>query len=177
MRVFLRGGLGDPGERMVCHRLEVEYPMPPSPGVRPDLATRLRQSQRALESRLGKPDAALSLMREAHASLDPGEIGELVVDRALEWLKATHAAVIASDHDGQIVPLAGRGLSDGLSVAARDVAQWVIAHGREFGAADLSRDTRVTGECGAVLALPLRARGRTIGALVILERTSASEDP
>jgi len=58
-------------------------------------------------------------MREAHASLDPGEIGELVVDRALEWLKAFHCAVIVSDHDGQIVPLAGRGLSAGLSAAAQ----------------------------------------------------------
>jgi diguanylate cyclase (GGDEF)-like protein len=116
-------------------------------------------------------------MREAHASLDPGEIGELVVDRALEWLKATHCAVIVADHDGHIVPLAGRGLSDGLSLAAQGVAQWVIAHGREFSTADLERDARVTGMSGAVVALPLRARGRTIGALVVLDRVRASEDP
>jgi diguanylate cyclase (GGDEF)-like protein len=162
---------------VVCHRLEVEYPMPPSPGVRPDLATRLRQSQRALESRLGKPDALLSLMREAHASLDPGEIGDLVVDRALEWLKAAHCAVIVADHDGHIVPLAGRGLIDGLSVAAQSVAQWVITHGREFATADLARDARVTGAGGAVVGWPLRARGRTIGALVVLDRFPSAEDP
>jgi diguanylate cyclase (GGDEF)-like protein len=116
-------------------------------------------------------------MREAHASLDPGEIGELVVDRALEWLKAAHCAVIVADHDGHIVPLAGRGLSDGLSVAAQDVAQWVITHGRDFTTADLERDVRVTGASGAVVALPLRARGRTLGALVVLDRVRASEDP
>jgi diguanylate cyclase (GGDEF)-like protein len=116
-------------------------------------------------------------MREAHASLDPGEIGGLVVDRALEWLKASHCAVIVTDHDGHIVPLAGRGLSDGLSVAAQEVAQWVIAHGREFTTADLERDARVTGASGAVVALPLRARGRTIGALVVLDRVRSAEDP
>jgi diguanylate cyclase (GGDEF)-like protein len=104
-------------------------------------------------------------MREAHASLDPGEIGDLVVDRALEWLKAAHCALIVADHDGHIVPLAGRGLIDGLSVAAQSVAQWVITHGREFTTADLARDARVTGAGGAVVGWPLRARGRTIGAL------------
>ena len=135
---------------MVCHRLEVEYPMPPSPGVRPDLATRLRQSQRALESRLGKPDTHLSLMRAAHATLDPEQIGELVVDQALEWLKVTHCAVIVADHDGQVVPLAGRGLSGGLPAAASAVAQ-LGAHAlaASLRRADLRRDARVTGACGA----------------------------
>jgi diguanylate cyclase (GGDEF)-like protein len=164
-------------DRVVCHRLEVVYPMPPSPGVRPDLATRLRQSQRALESRLGNVEAHLSLMREAHASLDPGEIGDLVVDRVLEWLKATHCALIASDYDGQIVPLAGRGLSDGLSSAAQDVAQWVIEHGRQFASADLGRDGRMSGASGAVLALPLRARARIVGALVVLDRNPSTTEP
>jgi diguanylate cyclase (GGDEF)-like protein len=116
-------------------------------------------------------------MREAHASLDPGEIGELLVDRALEWLKASHCAVIVSDHDGQIVPVAGRGLSDGLSVAAHEVAQWVITHGREFAATDLRHDARVTGDCGSAAGFPLRARGRLVGVLVILDREPSAEDP
>jgi diguanylate cyclase (GGDEF)-like protein len=115
-------------------------------------------------------------MREAHASLDPGEIGELVVDRALEWLKATHCAVIVSDHDGRIVPLAGRGLSDGLSGAAKEVAEWVIVHGRAYANANLGRDASVQG-AGAVVAVPLRARGRTIGALVVLDRDPSAEEP
>ncbi len=151
--------------------------MPPSPGDRPDLATRLRQSQSALESRLGKPETHLSLMRAAHETLDPGEIGELVVDRALEWLKAAHCAVLAADHDGQVLPLAGRGLSDGLSTAALDVAQWVITHGREFAAADLRQDGRLTGDCGAVLGLPLRSRSQVMGALIVLDRHPASVEP
>jgi diguanylate cyclase (GGDEF)-like protein len=163
--------------RAVCHRLEVEHPMPPSTGVRPDLATRLRQSQRALESRLEKLDTHLSLIREAHDSLDPGKIGELLVDRALEWLKVSHCAVIAVDHDGKVVPLAGRGLNDGMSAAAHHVTQWVSTHGRGFSTADLKEDGRVTGDCGAVVALPLRSRSRVIGALVMLDRQAAASEP
>src|SRR5262245_9746136 len=153
--------------------------MPPSPGVRPDLATRLRQSQRALESRLGKPDAPLALMREAHASLDPVEIGDLVVDRALEWFTATHCAVLVADHDGQIVRVGSHGLGDGVAEIDKDVARWGVPHGREFTTADLARDARVgvAEGAGAVVALPLRARGRTIGALVVVDRHPSGDDP
>ncbi len=164
-------------ERAVCHRLEVEYPMPPSQGVRPDLAARLRQSTRVLESRLGKPETHLLLMRAAHDTLDPGKIGELMVDHALAWLKGSHGVVAAADHDGVIGPLAGRGLSRGLSKAALDVARWVVANGCPFATANLRKDSRVSGACGAVVALPLQCRFRTVGALVVLDRLPASAEP
>jgi diguanylate cyclase (GGDEF)-like protein len=151
--------------------------MSPSTGVRPDLATRLRQSQRALKGRLGKPETVLSLMRAAHDTLDPGKIGELVLDRAVDWLKATSCAVLAADLDGSIVPLAGRGLSGALTTASVAVGRWVLAHGREFAAADLRRDPRVDGSCGAVVAVPLRCRGRSIGALVVLDRPPSKTEP
>jgi diguanylate cyclase (GGDEF)-like protein len=151
--------------------------MPPSPGVRPDLATRLRQSQRALKSRLGKPDTHLAVIRAAHETLDPEKIGDLLVDRAMEWLQATACAVVGLGVDGAILPLAGRGLSGGLSVAATDVARWVLRSGREFASADLRHDPRVTGACGAVVAVPLRCRSRTIGALVVLDRWASPVEP
>jgi diguanylate cyclase (GGDEF)-like protein len=151
--------------------------MPPLTGVRPDLATRLRQSQRALKGRLGKPETHLTLMRAAHDTLDPEKIGELVVERALDWLKATSCAVLANDSKGQILPLAGRGLTGGMSNAAIDVGRWVLSHGREFATADLRNDSRVTGSCGAVVALPLKCRSRTVGALVVLDRIATPVAP
>jgi diguanylate cyclase (GGDEF)-like protein len=151
--------------------------MPPSTGVRPDLATRLRQTQRALKGRLGKPDTHLSLLRAAHESRDPQRIGDLLAGRAVEWLTAISCAVLAVDAEGQLVPLAGRGLTTPLSAAAVDVARWVMANGREFATADLRRDERIRGLCGAVLAIPLRSRSRTVGALVVLERTAAVSQP
>ena len=151
--------------------------MPPSQGVRPDLATRLRQSQRALKSRLGKADTQLALIRAAHETLDPEKIGDLVLGQALEWLDATSCAVLAAGPDGHVVPVAGRGLGGGLSTIAHDIAHWVLRHGREFATADLRRDTRIEGACGAVVAFPLRSRDKTIGAVVVLERTASTAEP
>jgi diguanylate cyclase (GGDEF)-like protein len=168
--------LGDKDLRRIA-TLEVEYPMPPSQGVRPDLATRLRHSQRALKSRLGKSDTLLALTRAAHETLDPEKIGDLVLAHATEWLDATSCAVLATGPDGQVLQVAGRGLGGGLSAVATDVADWVLRHGREFAAADLRRDTRVEGSCGAVVAFPLRGRARTIGAVVVLERAAANAEP
>ena len=157
--------------------LEVEYPMPPSPGVRPDLATRLRQSQRALKGRLAKPEAALLLMRAAHESLDPAKIGELVVARAIDWFKVGSCAVLATDLEGQVVPVASHNMSPGMTAAAIAIGRWVLAHGRDFATADLRRDGRVTGACGAVIAVPLRSRGRCIGALVSIDRATSAAEP
>jgi diguanylate cyclase (GGDEF)-like protein len=151
--------------------------MPPAPGVRPDFAIRLRQSQRALKGRLGKPETVLRLMRAAHDALDPVRVGEVVVAHATEWLKTGCCAVLAPDLDGQVVALASRGLTPPLTSAAVAVARWVLASGREFSALDLRRDTRVTADCGAVVAVPLRCRGRTVGALVLLDRAASSETP
>src|SRR5262245_14572343 len=114
--------------------------MPPAPGVRPDLATRLRQSQRALKGRLGKPETVLTLMRAAHETLDPEKIGELVVEQASGWLKAAACVVLSTDLDGQVVPLAGRGLTAPLETAATAVASWVLANGQDFATGDLRRD-------------------------------------
>jgi diguanylate cyclase (GGDEF)-like protein len=151
--------------------------MPPAPGVRPDLATRLRQSQRALKGRLGKPETVLTLMRAAHDALDPVKIGELVVAHAADWIKTGACAVLATDLEEQVTLLGGRGLTPPLTSAAVAVAQWVLANGRDFTACDLRQDGRVSGECGAVLSVPLRCRGRTVGALVLLDRVASSVPP
>jgi diguanylate cyclase (GGDEF)-like protein len=116
-------------------------------------------------------------MRAAHDTLDPAKIGDLVVNRAAEWLKAGSCAVLAADIDGQVVPLAGRGLTPALTTSAVAVAQWVLANGRDFASADLRRDARVSGACGAVVAVALRCRGRSIGALVLLDRWPSPLEP
>jgi diguanylate cyclase (GGDEF)-like protein len=119
----------------------------------------------------------LALMRAAHETLEPEKIGDLVVDRVTGWLRATSCAVVATDPDGQIVPVSGRGLTANWSSAAIDVARWVMAHGRHFATANLRTDGRVQGACGAVIAVPLRCRARTMGALVVIERTATPAEP
>jgi diguanylate cyclase (GGDEF)-like protein len=137
-----------------------------------DLAARLARNHRALKGRLERPEATLAMMRAAHELLDPGQIGELVLEEASQWFKAPSAGVFAPDLDGQIVPLASRGLTPALHAAALSVARWVLTHGRELVAGDLRSDARVRAS-GATLAWPLRCRARTVGAVVVIERQTA----
>ncbi|MEO7134094.1 MAG: GGDEF domain-containing protein [Vicinamibacterales bacterium] len=144
---------------------------------RPDLAARLRRGQRTLKSRLERPEDVLALLRAAHDSLDPESSGKLVVNRAEEWFKASAYGVFAPDLDGQVIGLASKGVGETLAPAATGVARWVIGHGREFGSADLRKDSRAMGTVGAVLAWPLRCRAQTIAALVVMERQAAQQVP
>ena len=151
--------------------------MPPSAAARADLATRLRQSQRTLKTRLARPDVQLALMRAAHETLDPEEIGDLIVTSAAQWLKTPALSVYAVDMDGQVGLMSSRGMSAALSAPAAAVSRWVLSHGREFSSPDLRRDLRVRGTAGAVFGVPLRCRGRVVAALVAVERTAAKTEP
>lgn len=151
--------------------------MPPVPGVRPDLATRLRQRQRSLKSRFGRPEAMLTLMRAAHDTLDPVQIGELVVDQVAAWLPGTVCAVLAPGLDGPVGPLAARGLTPSLTPGAEAVAAWVLRHGRTFASADLATDARCPARGGAAFGVPLACRGRTVAAVVLLDRRTAANEP
>jgi diguanylate cyclase (GGDEF)-like protein len=145
--------------------------------VRPDLATRLRQHQRGLKSRLAKPDVQLALIRAAHQTLEPAKIGELIVEHAAKWFDSASCAVMVADVEGDVRVAAARGLGGTMPELARNVARWVLRYGSAFTTADLRRDTRVEGAGGAVLALPLVGRARTVGALVVLERAKSVEPP
>jgi diguanylate cyclase (GGDEF)-like protein len=144
---------------------------------RPDLASRLRRGQRALKSRLERPELVLALLRAAHDSLDPESIGKLVVNRAEEWFKASASGIFAPDIDGRVTVLASKGLRESIAPAAESVARWVIQHGREFSSADLKKDHRAQGPAGAVIAWPLRCRAQTVAAMVMLDRAAAIEQP
>jgi diguanylate cyclase (GGDEF)-like protein len=85
--------------------------------------------------------------------------------------------VLATDLDGQVVPLAARNLSPSLTTAAIAIGRWVLAHGREFSAADLRHDGRIVAACGAAVGVPLRCRGRSVGALVLLDRAPSAVEP
>ena len=65
------------------------------------------------------------------------------------------------------MPLAGRGMTGNLPAGVLEIARWVLSTGREFATVDLRGDARVTGSCGAALALPLRCRSRNVAVLVI----------
>ena len=96
---------------------------------------------------------------------------------AFEWFKSPACGVFAADLEGQVAPLASRGLGTTLSPAALEIARWVLLRGRELTTADARHDTRLSASAGAAIGWPLRCRTRTVAALVVIERAASSAAP
>jgi diguanylate cyclase (GGDEF)-like protein len=150
----------------------------PSPSARADLATRLRPLQAGLRARLSRVDVLAGLIRAVNASLDPERVADALALHAADWLPLSAWLVLAIDDAGRVRALSTRGVTAAAEPAAHAVGQWVLRHGDACYATDLTGDTRfpdATG--GAALALPLECRGRTIGALVGLDRAVSVREP
>lgn len=147
-----------------------------TPGL--DLSTKLRVFQRALRSRVERREALVDIVHAVSASLDPSKIAELVVERAATWVPAPCWAVVSADASGQHSVLADRGLMPDMGPAVHAIAGWVLHRGEDFLSADLERDERLRGELVATaLAFPLNCRGRTVGALIGLDRLPSARGP
>jgi diguanylate cyclase (GGDEF)-like protein len=147
-----------------------------TPGL--DLSTRVRVFQRALRGKIERREALVDIVRAVNATLDPGKIAELIVDRAATWVPAPCWAVVSSDLSGQLSVLADRGLAPEMGPAVYAIAGWVMQKGEEFVTADLRRDTRIQDEVVAtVIAFPLSCRGRRVGALIGLDGSPSSREP
>ena len=74
--------------------------------------------------------------------------------------------------------MAASALTPTLEAAAHAVGSWVMRSGEVFAAASLAEDRRVSdATAAAVMAFPLECRGRTIGALVAIDRVPARTEP
>jgi diguanylate cyclase (GGDEF)-like protein len=146
--------------------------------AQPDLAARLRSSQRTLRARLERREALLDLLRATHASLDPQKIAEFLVSWAPSWWPVSGWAVLASEAGRELSLLAERGLSVSAVPGAQAVAAWVVASGADFVTADLTKDARVRHPfAAAVIGFPLAGRGRSVGALVGIDTMPSGEVP
>jgi diguanylate cyclase (GGDEF)-like protein len=150
----------------------------PAPAARADLAERLRPVQSTLRARLGRAETLAELIRALHATLDPERVADALVDRVSDWVPAPSWLVVASDDTGRTRALASRGLTPSLEEAAHAVGQWVL-HNRDVCCAmNLSLDRRFAdAPAAAAVAFPLDCRGRTIGALVALDRGPSAKEP
>ena len=143
-----------------------------------DLSARLRVSQRGLQSRVGRLDALVEMLRGVNATIDPEKIAVAILDRATAWVPAPCWAVASADLSGEMSVLADRGCAPEMDTAVHAVATWVMHRNQEFVTADLTRDARVSDpNAGTVIAFPLGWRGRRVGALVALDRQPSSREP
>ena len=142
-----------------------------------DLASRLRPLQSALRSRLTRADVLADLVRTVNSTLDPERVANAIVDAASDWLPAPAWVVYAIDHSSTRT-FGARGITASMEPAAVAVGEWVLKHGRVCAAMDVGTDNRfeATGSMSAI-GLPLECRGRTIGALVGLDRVPSTREP
>jgi len=142
-----------------------------------DLASRLKPLQGALRSRLSRGDVLAGIIRDVNASLDPERVADAVVERAADWLPAPVWVVYAVDAAG-VRTFGARGLTSTLEAPATAVAQWILKNGEVCTAPDTAADPRFSAAgTAAIIAFPLKCRGRTVGALVGLDRTPAARAP
>jgi diguanylate cyclase (GGDEF)-like protein len=118
------------------------------------------------------------MIRAVNASLDPERVAEALVTRLSAWIPAPGWLVLADDGGGGMKPMAADGLAPALETAAHAVAVWVMRNGEVYTTASVAEDRRINhGAAGAALGFPLACRGRTIGAIVAIDRAPAKTAP
>ena len=134
-----------------------------------------------MRRRLGRADALAEMIRAVNSSLEPERVADAMVSRAAEWIPAPGWMVLASDDTAHARTVTTRALTPALEGAARAVGEWVLRTGTVFCSADVSLDRRLSQEKSdppaAAVAFPLECRGRTVGALVAIDRAPASREP
>jgi diguanylate cyclase (GGDEF)-like protein len=106
-------------------------------------------------------------VRDTFGEVDPVQIAGILMDRLAAWIPAPAWAVVVTDGLGQLVVLGDRHVPEELGATLLRIGSLVVGRDGPFLAADLSRDTRVTGAPAAtVVALPLSCRGRAVGAVI-----------
>jgi diguanylate cyclase (GGDEF)-like protein len=134
--------------------------------------------QATLQRRLARADVLAEMIRAVNASLDPERVAESIVARASDWVPAPGWLVLAVDGGGGVRPMAARALTASVDATAHAVGGIVMRSGEVFSSANAAEDRRVAdGSASAVVAFPLTCRGRTIGALVAIDRTPAAAVP
>lgn len=131
-----------------------------------------------MKRRLGRADVLAEMVRAVNASLEPERVAEAVVARLADWVPAPGWLVLAVDGGGAARVMAATGLGPPLEATAASVAAWVMRNGEVFAAADVAADRRVPAtEPVAALGLPLGCRGRTVGAVVAVDRMASGAAP
>ena len=152
------------------------------PVIRTDLADRLRPLQTALRRKLARADVLALMIRAVNSSLDPERVGEELVSQLADWLPVPAWLVLAVDDAGRVRGLGAQAVSGAAEASARAVGAAVMRSRAMFSSADLSSDRRLARldaapQQVAAIGFPLECRGRTVGAVVGLDKAAAGAEP
>jgi len=147
-------------------------------GAQADLAARLRQGADVLHERLNRSESIVELIRAVSQTLEPRKVAEVLLTHAQDWFPAECLAVAVNDEATGLSLVAERGHVQPFGEPLLKICRWITRHNEEFMSANLQTDERVPDAPEAsVVGFPLRARARTIGALIALDPAASSEAP
>jgi diguanylate cyclase (GGDEF)-like protein len=134
-----------------------------------------------MRRRLARADVLAEMVRAVNASLEPERVADAMVSQVAEWIPAPGWLVMALDEATGARTITTRALPAALETSAQAVGAWILRTGSHFCSADVSLDKRLarveSEAAAAIIGFPLECRGRTIGALVALDRVPASREP
>ena len=135
-----------------------------------------------MRRRLTRAGVLTEMIRAVNASLEPERVADAIVARVSAWIPVPGWLVLASTEDGEIRPLASRGIPSTLEAAAQDVGELVARSTTPFYSADIAADSRVPKAepqhpPAAAIGFPLECRGRTVGALIGIDRAPSAREP
>jgi diguanylate cyclase (GGDEF)-like protein len=147
-------------------------------GAQADLAARLRQGADALQERLDRLDTYVELIRSVNQTLEPRKVADALLAHAQTWFPAACLAVAVNDETEGVSLMAERGAWKPFAEHLLKIGRWITQHDDDFMTANLQADRRVPDAPEAsVVAFALRARARTIGALILLDPAASSTEP
>jgi diguanylate cyclase (GGDEF)-like protein len=118
------------------------------------------------------------LVRATNASLEPSKVADTLLVRVAGWFAVPSWAVLLDDQQTGVLGVVGQRLMPSeLAPSVQEIGSWVVRHEQPFAAASVASDRRIEGRGGAALGFPLSARGKTIGALVGIDRAPAEREP
>ena len=136
-----------------------------------------------MRRRLTRADVLAEMVRAVNASLEPERVADAMVARVSDWIPAP-GWLVAGQRRGRRAPHrhyprpAGRarGVCPGRRRARR------CARGQPFCSADIAADRRLAAgrkpaRPAAAIGFPLECRGRTVGALVGIDRAPSAREP
>ena len=134
-----------------------------------------------MRRRLARADVLADMIRAVNSSLDPERVADAMVTGVADWIPAPGWLVLAIDEGGQVRSVATRALTPALDTSALAVGNWVLRTSEVFCSADVSVDRRLArfenASASAAIAFPLECRGRTVGALIAIDRVPATREP
>jgi diguanylate cyclase (GGDEF)-like protein len=147
-------------------------------GAQADLTTRLRQGSEALQERLDRLDTFIELIRSVNQTSEPRKVADVLLAQVQAWLPAACLAVAMHDESEGVSLIAERGPWQPFGEHLVRIGRWVTQHDENFMTANLQTDRRIPGGPEAtVVALALRARQRTVGALIALDPVRSASEP